>query len=58
MILHLLAPGVGMGGSEGEPPPVGESVSGGRYGVRRPVTMYSFAVLPALYVLMELFRGR
>lgn len=56
-MLALLAPGVGMGASD-TPVVIGDSVSGGRYGVRRPVTMYSLAVLPALYVLLELLRGR
>jgi len=54
-MLTLLVPGVGMGASD-VPVVVGDSVTGGRYGVRRPVTMY--CLIPALLVALELLRGR
>jgi hypothetical protein len=55
-VLTLLVPGVGMGGTEGVAPPIGESVSSGRWGVRRPVTIY--CLIPAVLALLEYLSGR
>jgi hypothetical protein len=51
-VLVLLVPGVGMGGSDAGEPPIQPSVDSGRWGVRRPVSVY--CLIPALVVLEHL----
>jgi hypothetical protein len=54
-MLALLAPGVGMGGSSADAPPIAESVSGGRNRNRLPVSFYCLA---PLLLLLEYAVGR